>query len=615
MICERCGTQSDNGARVCPRCGAPLHVYTGKSGVASIRQGRSHEPPRVYGAMPERPAAREERYSEDAGRPDNRRGVQQGKHGERERKKRPDMSAPSVRPRGINYALLFTILGSVLVVLIATVFVLGIKTSTGQLYLMHAVSGNPEREAKVISMIGDEAAASALWVIGGEQLDQGYIARAIETFEQAYTLNPKIDNLYNRLMELADAYEASGQLGSAEEVYYQLYTVVDPTQPLAYRNAIAIMTDQGRLFEATDLMAAAYEKTGELSFKAQREQLVPLPPTATLETGRLMLERTTELVSSQGYDIYYLMDDEVGQLPEDGILFESPIKLTEGTHIIRAVCVSSALVSDEVSLKYTILFPSPSAPKSRILSGTYSRRVRMKLYMDTTNDTPGQEVTIYYTIDGTAPNSESPIYTDEGFLLPPGRVKVRAVAVNQYSKVSNELVADFRIELPFKNFFRDTNDQFKAFKVGTTTYDAIKKLYGEGKAETVDDANATNGKALRVTYDWGEMRFSAVGETLISVSTNYASMVGPRNTRVGMKVNEVTEQFRDMGQVANARGNRSIYYDDATGYARYYKDSDTSAHLEYVYKREDGGLTTLTYELENDNVVRIRMELTGVKIP
>jgi|GEM_PF-6212247 len=99
MICERCGTQSDNGARVCPRCGAPLHVYTGKSGVASIRQGRSHEPPRVYGAMPERPAAREERYSEDAGRPDNRRGVQQGKHGERERKKRPDMSAPSVRPR------------------------------------------------------------------------------------------------------------------------------------------------------------------------------------------------------------------------------------------------------------------------------------------------------------------------------------------------------------------------------------------------------------------------------------------------------------------------------------------------------------------------------------
>ena len=65
------------------------------------------------------------------------------------------------------------------------------------------------------------------------------------------------------------------------------------------------------------------------------------------------------------------------------------------------------------------------------------------------------------------------------------------------------------------------------------------------------------------------MRFSAVGETLISVSTNYASMVGPRNTRVGMKVNEVTEQFRDMGQVANARGNRSIYYDDATGYARY----------------------------------------------
>ena len=615
MICERCGTQSDNGARVCPRCGAPLHAYTGKGGVASIRQGRSHEPPRVYGTISDRPAAREDRYAGDAGRPDNRRGVQSGKRGAGERKKHAGNPAPVTHIRGINYALLFTILGSMFFVLIAAVFVLAIKTSTGQLILMRAVSGKEDKEEKVISMIGDEAAAEALWTIGGDKLDQGYISRAIEIFQQAYELNPEIDNLYSRLMELADAYEAAGQTDNAEATYYQLYTEVDPTQPLAYRNAIAIMTDQGRLFEATDLMSTAYTNTGELNFKAQREQLVPLAPTATLETGRLMYERTTELVSSQGYDIYYLMDDDEGQLPEDGTLFEDPITLTEGVHTIRAVCVSSSLVSDEASFKYTIYFPTPSAPKSRILSGTYDRQVRVRLYMDMSQDTAGQEITIYYTIDGTTPNSESPIYTDEGFLLPGGRVKVRAVAVNQYGKVSNELVADFRINVKYKTFFRDTNDQFKSFTVGETSYDAIKKLYGEGQTEIVEDSNTTNGQALKVTYDWGEMRFSAIGETLISVSTNYASMVGPRSTRVGMKLDEVTEQFRDMGQVANARGNRSIYYDESVGYGRYYKDSDTTGHLEYVYNREDGGLTTLTYELENGVVTRIRMELSNVSIP
>lgn len=615
MICERCGTQSDNGARVCPRCGAPLHVYTGKSGAASIRQGRSHEPPRIYGTMPERHVPRQDGYAGDAGRPDNRRGVQQKKHGAQQKRNRSGLMASSVRPRGINYALLFTIMGSLLLVAVATLFILAIKTGTGQLILMKAAAGDEEKENKVISMIGEDAAAEALWTIGGEQLDQGYIARSIATFEQAYALNTQIDGLYDRLMELADAYEASGQLGNAEAVYKQLYTEVDPTNALAYRNAIAIMTDQERLFEATDLMSVAYAQTGEMNFKAQREQLVPLAPTATLETGRLMLERTTELVSSQGYDIYYLMDDEVGQLPEDGILFEDPIQLNEGTHIIRAVCVSSALVSDEVSFKYTIYYPSPSAPKSRVLSGTYDYRVRVKLYMDTTNDTPGQEITIYYTIDGTTPNSESPIYTDEGFLLPGGRVKVRAVAVNQYGKASNELVADFRINVSYKTFFRDTSDQFKSFKIGSSTYSDIKKTYGAGQEEMIADSTTTSGEALKVTYDWGEMRFSTTEQTLYYVKTNYASLVGPRNTRVGMKLDEVTALFRDMGQAANARGNRSIYYDEYTGYGRYYQDTDTTGHLEYVYWREDGGVTTLTYGVENNLVKSIEMSVSGIKLP
>lgn len=614
MICERCGTQSDNGARVCPRCGAPLHAYTGTGGISSLRQGRTHTPPPVYGSDSDR-MPRRDRYALDAGRPENRRGVAGQKDDPQEKRARPHDTTPrAVSHRGVNRALLLTILAGLLLIAAIGAFVLAIKLPQGHLLLLRAVAGNEERKEKIISLIGEKEAAAALWQIGQEQIDQGYIARCIETYQEAYALDPEIDGLYSHLLSLADAYEAVGRLDEAEATYKQLYTEVEPQNPLAYRYAIDILMDQGRLFEATDLMLLAYNQTGEMSFKSQREQRVPLTPTSVPQTGRYMETCTVSLSSPQGYDVYYLLNDSESELPENGILYESPITLGEGTHDIRAVCVSSELISDEVSLRYTVWFPTPSAPKSRLLTGEYDRPKRIYLYMEdpkVSGDTPGQVITIYYTIDGTAPNSDSPIYTDEGFMLPAGKTKVRAVAVNQYGKISNEYVGDYKVNQRFENYFRDENDQFKAFTVGKTTYDAFKKQFGPGREETVA-AGTYSGSALKVSYDWGEAYFTDVGKVLYSVNTNYASMSGPRKTHVGMKLEEVTAAFRDMGQAANAKGNRSIYFDTAVGYARYYRDGDAAGHIEYVYWREDDATTTLTYYLNNGIVSRIDMTITGL---
>lgn len=619
MICKRCHYESDNSSRICPKCGGFLENTAGSGRASDIRQGQDYKLPPVSGGSYkdyQRPAAQP--FSSDSARPDHHRGVNGKRNGSNIQRK--ELRGGTPRPfkrRGVNYTLLFTILVTLILVMVATLFVVAVKTPMGHLFLMNYAVGDEEKEAQIIDMIGEEAAAGALWTIGTSQIDQGYITRSIDTYTRAYNLYPELDGMYNRLLELADAYEAAGMTGESEKVYKQLYSQIDKTNPLAYRYAISIMMDQDRLFEATDLMALAYANTGEMSFKSQREQLVPLSPTASLEPGRHMLECDTSLESPQGYDVYYLLDDEESELPENGILYTDPIHLTEGVHTIRAVCVSSSLVSDEISLKYTVWFPSPSAPKSRVLSGEYDTRKRIYLYMDpTAGDTEGQEYTIYYTIDGTAPNSESPIYTDEGFLLPGGRlVTVRAVAVNQYGKVSNELVQTFRINVKYQNYFRDEEDQFKDFTLGKSTYGEIKKKYGAGKEETIADSTIPGGQALLVTYDWGEMRFTPVENTLYKVETNYASMSGPRSTKVGMALDEVTAKFRDMGQVANARGNRSIYYDEAVGYGKYYKDSDTEARLEYVYWRADNGTTTLVYKIKNGVVSRITMELTGVRLP
>lgn len=631
MICEHCRREANNSAHICPHCGSPLRSYSGQSGIAAMRQGRAHVPPPVYGQKQDAvdawllnsrtsASAPEKSYASDAGRPQNKRGLQRQDARSMPQGSRPKGGRPRpVKARGVNRALLITVFLSLCFVVAVTLFILAIRTTPGHLILMRAVQGDEAKENSVIVMIGEDKAAKALWTIGTELIDQGYIDRSIETYQRAYELDPDIDNLYERLLSLAEAYEAGGRISDAEGVYHMLYTEVDKKNPLAYRYAITIMMDQERLFEATDLMKKAYEQTGELSFKSQREQLVPLAPTASLLAGSHELERETELISLQDYDIYYLINDSEGELPEGGTLYTAPIQLPEGVYTIRAVCVSSSLISDEVTFRYNITLPTPRAPKSRLAPGEYERPQRIYLY---TLDKDGKQstlekekVTVYYTLDGTVPNSDSPIYTDEGILITGGKTKLRAVCVNQYGKISNELNADFRVNQKYKTFFRDEDDQFKQFTLGVTTYAEMKKNFGEGQAENITDEALTGDKqAIRVTYNWGEACFTANGEVLYAISSQYASHTGPRGTKVGMKLKEVTELYRDVGQPANAKGNRSIYYDEVTGYAKYWQEDEKHGRLEYVYLRPDGGMTTLTYRIADGIVTSISMQLEGAEL-
>ena len=617
MICERCGMRSDNSARICPQCGAPMRASVSADAISEIRQGRTHQPPPVYGVSAERPA-RTSRYAQDAGRPENHRGIGTADEEDaaQKRVRKHDKPLRNVRRRGVNRALLLTILAALLLVAAVVLFVLAIRLPQGHLILMRATANDPERQEKIISMIGEEEAARALWQIGEEQIDQGYIAQCIETYNKAYELAPDIDGLYERLLSLADAYEAIGALDDAEALYQKLYTEVDDKNPLAYRYAIDILMDQNRLFEATDLMQLAYDKTGELSFKSQRESRVPLAPVADKENGRYMNSCQVTLSSPQGYDVYYLLDDAETELPEGGILFSDPLNLTEGTHEIRAVCVSSELISDEVNFRYTVWFPVPSAPKSRLLTGVYDRPRRVYLYMEDikiTGDTPDQQYVIYYTIDGTQPNSDSPIYTSEGFMLPIGSTTLRAVAVNQYGKVSNEYVGTYKVNgTPVKVFNADKM-QFKAFTLGKSTYENIRKLYGAGQ-ETGENASTLSGRALRVNYEWGSAWFTSEGQVLYAISTSNPAMAGPLGSKVGMKSAEVMALFRDRGQAANAKGNRSLYWNSAIDYGKYTKDSDTAARIEYASSGEDDQYTVLTYYLENDTVTRIDMTLYGLLV-
>lgn len=138
------------------------------------------------------------------------------------------------------------------------------------------------------------------------------------------------------------------------------------------------MLAQGRGPEAAELMQIAYQKTGQNTFKAQRSELLPMPPEVSLVASYYYETKNISIVSPQGYDVYYTFDEKA-ELPYGGTLVEGKILLDEGSHKLRAVSVNEDLVSDELKATYVIIMPSPGKPQTSLAPNTYQKRQRVWL--------------------------------------------------------------------------------------------------------------------------------------------------------------------------------------------------------------------------------------------
>lgn len=573
MTCKFCGKDSDTASRVCPFCG------------------------QYMGAEPE-PAVPES----DVPLPlDDRRWSAHSAHGrnsrQRPRRKRGKRRSRLTRSDTYQKRMVNWVMVGVVSLFLALALAVG-----GVVWLALTPEGQ-----LVMARMGRNANAQAYWSLGTEYLDQGYINRSIQAYLKAESLEPDRKDLDEKLLLLAEAYEAANQMNLAEEVYRRIYETLAPEKTTAYRLAINIMLDQNRLFEAVSLMKTAFEKTGDEAFFNQRSQLVPLPPKASLPAGRHMFAKKVEFISSQDYEIWYTTGE--GLLPETGTRYTEPLLLNEGTYNFRAVTVSNALISDEMAIRYTITLPTPLAPKTNMESKTYDRPIRVSLRIVDEED---KEVTLYYTIDGTKPNLNSPRYTGEPILIPPGRSFLRAIAVNRWGKISNEMVVEYKVSKGFKNYFRSEKDQFSDFTLLKTTQEQFLGKMGEPLNEEAITDEAVGGPATRLSYSWGEARFYQTedGMLLYHLDTTLQSLKGPRGSAVGMALKDVTDRFRDMGQLPNDRGDRGIYYDMVAGYARYTVASDDpgTGLLEYVYVGgADTSTTLLQYRIEGGRVQGILM--------
>lgn len=221
--------------------------------------------------------------------------------------------------------------------------------------------------------------------------------------------------------------------------------------------------------------------------------------------------------------------------------------------------------------------PSPGLPYCNLAPNTYSSRKQVQLWVSIEQKTD-PNITIYYTIDGSMPDADSPIYTGEPIWLPAGRVTLRAVSVNQYGKAGNMLERIFKFNVtpvPLKAFA--VTDDLSGLKPGETRLEDFVKKYGEGEALGEVERTDLEGVCRKYGYAWGYAVFNLNKGVQTLVEAHFTdSFKGPRSTGIGDTLDYVVSKFRDMGQLESPSGNRGLYQtdDDSTG---------------YIYKQEDGG--------------------------
>ena len=613
MLCPKCGYYADREDSVCPECGEILNAEAGlpNEGAEAIRQGRkarkaildaaarqSAETRRrrrsgASHATVEMPAVQDEweetdfpvyPVSEETGTEDEddreavferrRRQVydEEAGHDEQERADAEWIGRGGQRRFGmVNWM-------KVSIIALAVLILAG---AGGWLFLENTDSGQ-----KILARLGKTATSSALWSLGEEQMNSGDLESAIRSFEKAKAqdeIGKYVD--VDGLLMLCSAYEAVGKTDAAAALYEKISNDT-PARPEAYINLIRILRNSGKtgdLARAAELMEKAYKYTNEASFQTQRKDLIPQVP-KTKDAGIYNDKIQLTITSDQGYDVYYTFDDKA-ELPYGGILYTEPITLTEKkedgpkTWNLRTVAVNGELVSEELKAKYKIIMPSPQTPLCNLAPGAYKSKQKVKLRPGKDNE-KDDDIKIYYTVDGSIPDSDSPLYEGEPILLPSGRsVTIRAIAVNRYNKTSNVMEYTFRIDAkPYPLTPWTIDETIAGLELYKTTIGDFESKYGEGTRVEMEQPKGFENECRKYEYPWGYTVMTLSGRNWVLVELYFTdeTFKAPRGTGTGDPMNFVVSKFRDMGQLENKEsGNRGLYHMDNTSDGKIYYDKGT----------------------------------------
>lgn len=637
MLCPRCGYYTDGEDTVCPECGGILNAGAGKpsGGAETIRQGkRARQAIRDAAARQDTEARRKRRSgashatvempviqdvpedndfsaytvseTEPAGDEDSEEPVF-------ERRRRPVYDENDAleeqarayvewiekgghqRLKMVNWIKITLVIVTVAVVAAVGSWLFLKKTEEGQ---------------KLMARLGREATSSALWSVGEEQMNTGDMEAAIASFEKAKKQD-EAENLVDvdGLLMLGSAYEAAGKTDEAAALYEKIYTDT-PSRTEAYVNHIRILMNSGKpgdLAKAGELMKTAYERTGDASFQTQRRDLLPAPPEVDLTAGYYEAKKYIAITSYQGYDVYWTFDEKA-ELPAGGTLWTERVFLDEGIWNLRAVAVNGELVSDELKGTYKIIMPSPQTPQCNLAPGPYKtrQRVRLKPGQENQND---DDIVIYYTVDGSNPDADSPIYSGEPVQLPSGHVvTIKAVAVNKYNKVSNMLEVSYKIEAkPYPLTAWDIKETIAGLELNKTTMLDFQTAYGEGEQVEMEQTGDFESECRKYEYPWGYAVMNLAKKNWVLVELCFkdgSTFRAPRGTGVGDPMDFVVGKFKDLGQLASASGNRGLYALDNGNDGKIWKQEEKTGQQIVRYRiKSEGHYYVLDYYISKSGTV------------
>lgn len=192
-----------------------------------------------------------------------------------------------------------------------------------------------------------------------------------------------------------------------------------------------------------------YELINNLLIASEDEEIIrsfgrytALPPVFSIETGHYDDSQSLEIAASYSENgrIMYTVD---GTEPssENGIKYFGPIEMPGGEYDIRAVYVNEFDVcSTIVGNYYLVAVEKPEDPVVEPSSGEYNRPISIVVEVP-------EDVTVYYTLDGTDPDTEmSPIY--EGPVeVPFGNYNYSFVACSKDGILSEVVRRSYNVKL------------------------------------------------------------------------------------------------------------------------------------------------------------------------
>ncbi|MBP3655343.1 MAG: chitobiase/beta-hexosaminidase C-terminal domain-containing protein [Clostridia bacterium] len=465
---------------------------------------------------------------------------------------------------------------------------------------------------KLMAQWGWEAARTDAYVTYGRELvELAYFTRALEPLEVAVQREP--DNV-DALLLKAQALTELGRVEEAKPIYESLMTDIAPEHPSAYRNLIRIYQQQGYNAEALALMKTASENAiGTQEFDVMLREYTPSAPTFSQPEGRYNEEIDVTIAVPDGQTVYYTTDgtdpSEAGLVYNQGMIIHIP----EGKMTVKAIgFTDNGMPSEQITANYTVIIPTPAAPKANYAAGKYKKapKVSLRAGDEEKNEFTSPIVAFYYTLDGRQATTESTLYTGP-IQIPVGDSELRAIAVAENGKISYEMRVTYSVQGNLKYMFR-SQDTFKNMELYKTGYNTFTKNWGAPQTYEVlpeEEWYSPDMESYEAVYDWGTARFlikkAGASPVLYALDTKNPKMTAPRSTKIGMSGQDVMAKYRDLGHPElDAYGNRLLYNWDSAGFQfgtyRYEADGGYAIHYYYPIGDKKDIFVELSYYLDDN---------------